>query len=501
MPGYQLSKSTFMYGLQCDKRLYLYKHQRGLMDPISAEQQAVFDRGKAVGLLAQQLFPGGIDASPPHHFQMLEAVETTRQLIANGEKIIYEATFLFDGVIAALDILVRNKAGWWGYEVKSSGKVNGTYITDAAIQYYVIRGSGLVLQDMRLIHLNRDYVRGKDLEIRRLFVSQSVLEPIEKILPLLPEEIARQKQLLQAKTPPETPIGLHCTDPYPCSFIGHCWKSVPTYSVFDISGIQRYQALKWYQKGIQTPDHPELPLDQLNDKQQIQIAAARSQTPQIQQPELTAFVENMEFPLHFLEFRCINPAIPLFPGTRPYQNLPFLFSLHLQEKPGSAAQHFDFLADPAGDPRQQWLEQLLLAVGTSGDILVQDILLSRKLLTDLQQALPSRAIELDLIIPRLKDLTMPFREAWYYHPAMCGKITPHSVFSAMVPEYASYLEISQRVHLPTPFLQKLSGTFTGDWEKACRDIKQDAEVHSIAMLKIIEKITLNLCPSVDVNGQ
>ena len=194
MPGYQLSKSTFMYGLQCDKRLYLYKHQRALMDPVSAEQQAVFDRGKAVGLLAQQLFPGGIDASPPHHFKMLEAVETTRRLIEMGHPIIYEATFLFEGVIAALDILVRNQAGWWGYEVKSSGKVNGTYITDAAIQYYVIRGSGLVLQDMRLIHLNRDYVRGRKLEIRRLFVSQSVLEPIEKILPLLPEEIARQKK-------------------------------------------------------------------------------------------------------------------------------------------------------------------------------------------------------------------------------------------------------------------------------------------------------------------
>lgn len=501
MPGYQLSKSTFMYGLQCDKRLYLYKHQRALMDPVSAEQQAVFDRGKAVGLLAQQLFPGGIDASPPHHFKMLEAVETTRQLIANGEKVIYEATFLLDGVIAALDILVRNRAGWWGYEVKSSRKINGTYITDAAIQYYVIRGSGLVLQDMRLIHLNPDYVLGEQLEIKKLFVSQSVMEPINSIIPLLPEEIARQKELLSSAEPPETPIGLHCSDPYPCSFLGHCWQHVPPNSVFELPGIRRYQALKWYQQGIQTLDHPNLPLDQLHPKQQLQIAATRSQTPQVQIPELTAFVENLNFPLHFLDIRCINPAIPLFAGTRPYQDIPFVFSLHLQEKPGSEPQHRVFLADPERDPRQKWLEQLLMAVGPIGDILVQDILLSRKLLTDLQQTFPSLAHELDQIIPRLKDLMMPFQKNWYSHPAVRGKITPHSVFSALVSEYASYLETSQKVHLPSLFLQKLSGTFTGDREKACRDIKQDAEVHSFAMLKLIEKITLNLYPSVDVNGQ
>jgi hypothetical protein len=140
---YKLSKSTFIRGLQCEKSLYLHKHFYRLKDPVPAEQKAKFDQGNIIGLLAQQLFPGGVDASPNDYYKIAEAVETTKKLIDNNESTIYEATFCFNGILAALDILVKDDDGWKAYEVKSSTKVTETYLKDAAIQYYTIINSGI----------------------------------------------------------------------------------------------------------------------------------------------------------------------------------------------------------------------------------------------------------------------------------------------------------------------------------------------------------------------
>jgi hypothetical protein len=128
MSTHLLSKSTFLRGLQCKKSLYLYKHFYDLKDDITPQQRAIFNQGNEVGILAQQFFPNGVDASPESHFKMQESVDKTKEFIEVGESVIYEATFEFNGVLAALDILVKDDEGWKAYEVKSSTKVSETYV-------------------------------------------------------------------------------------------------------------------------------------------------------------------------------------------------------------------------------------------------------------------------------------------------------------------------------------------------------------------------------------
>ena len=130
MANSKLSKSTFIRGLQCEKSLYLYKHHYRLKDPTPSSLQAVFDQGTIIGLLAQELFPSGADASPKNHIKMFKSVEKTQDFISQEESIIYEATFLYNNVLAALDILVKDEEGWKAYEVKSSTKVSYTYNQD-----------------------------------------------------------------------------------------------------------------------------------------------------------------------------------------------------------------------------------------------------------------------------------------------------------------------------------------------------------------------------------
>src|ERR1041385_2627944 len=133
-----LSKSTFLRGLQCSKSLYLYKNFIQLRDAPSPEQQAIFSRGNNVGLLAQKLFPGGVDATPKKRSDNIAAVNRTRELIEAGATVIYEAAFQHQKVLAILDILVKKEDGWYAYEVKSSLKISNTYILDASLQYWVI---------------------------------------------------------------------------------------------------------------------------------------------------------------------------------------------------------------------------------------------------------------------------------------------------------------------------------------------------------------------------
>jgi hypothetical protein len=165
----RLSKSTFLRGLQCEKSLYLYKHHYNLKDLTSSSLQVVFDQGTNIGLLSQKLFPNGVDASPENHFKVIESVGKTLGFINEGNTVIYEATFLFDEVLAALDILVKDEEGWKAYEVKSSTKISETYVRDAAIQYYTISNSGIDLKDISIVHINNQYFIDGELDVHQLF--------------------------------------------------------------------------------------------------------------------------------------------------------------------------------------------------------------------------------------------------------------------------------------------------------------------------------------------
>ncbi len=160
-----LSKSTFLRGLQCQKSLWLYKHRYDLKDEITPQQEAIFSQGTNVGVLAQELFPEGVDAGAENYWEVEKGIANTQRLIDQGETIIYEASFLFDGVYAAMDILVKDDEGWKAYEVKSSTSVSETYINDAAIQYYILKNAGIDLKDISIVYINNQYEKNGDLDL------------------------------------------------------------------------------------------------------------------------------------------------------------------------------------------------------------------------------------------------------------------------------------------------------------------------------------------------
>ena len=199
-PKHILSKSTFMYGCQCPKRLWLHKYKPQLKDELDEEQQAIFQRGTDVGKLAEGLFPGGVDARPKDTFSYQQSVADTAKYIAAGKKVIYEAAFQYEGLLCAVDILVQRGGRWYAYEVKSTTKVKPEQLPDAAFQYYVITHAGLDLKDFSIVHLNNAYIRKGALDINQLFTPESVLASVLEWQGYINTQATQLKVMLQNKT-------------------------------------------------------------------------------------------------------------------------------------------------------------------------------------------------------------------------------------------------------------------------------------------------------------
>lgn len=278
-----LSKSTYIKGEQCEKALYLFKNRPFLRDKLSMEQRAKFKRGTDVGILAQKLFPGGINMTPNSPSQFSKKVVETMQNLSNpAVNVMYEAVFQYDDTLIMLDILVREGEKWRAIEVKSSLSISPTYMKDAALQYYVLKGCNVPLSDMQLMYINADYVKNGDLDLSQLFVFQSVKDYAEQYQDSIAKNIAHFKDIIKQPHSPKIPIGNQCDTPYRCEFHGHCWKDVPN-----------------------ELDKPY----SIDYKLLYELIGDRNQS--------TAF-------LNLLFYR---PAVPLFDGDKPYTEFIIGFSI------------------------------------------------------------------------------------------------------------------------------------------------------------------------------
>ena len=480
-----LSKSTYMRGRQCPKALWLYKHRRELVPPVDPARQAVYDTGTEVGLLAQQLFPGGVDCTPETPYDFAPAIAATQQAIAAGRSVIYEAAFLHEGVLAALDILVKDADGWKAYEVKSSTSPKEYQWHDAALQAHVIEGCGIPLVDVSIVHLNNSYVRQGAIDVRQLFAITSVKKLVDRERPDVPARIEALKAVLQRPEPPVVDIGPHCSSPFECDFRPHCWAHVP--AVGNVFQLTRAMGKDWelYRRGILLLQ--DIPDDEpLSTAQQRQVAGAKHGTATIDKRELRRWLDGLQYPLHHLDFETFMPAVPLFDGTRPFQQLPFQYSLHTERSPGLAPEHREFLADGTGDPRAAFVERLLADIAPEGDILAYNATFEKQRLQELARDLPPYASVLHALIARIKDLHTPFKAGWYVVPAMNGRTSIKVVLPALVPHLRyDDLAVQEGDSASRLFMQLVAGRYTGDVAQLRHDLLAYCRLDTLAMVEVL----------------
>jgi hypothetical protein len=425
-----LSKSKFIRGEKCRKSLWLHIHQRDL-SVVSDTQQAIMNRGTRVGELARDYFPGGVMAVEGE-YPTAESARRTRELIDQGVETIYEATFIYDDTLIAADILTKTDGQWHLFECKGSTIVKPYYIRDLAVQMYVVTGAGITLADASVMHLNNQYVRRGSLALTELFTCVSVFGVAKGMQDDIPQLLAEFREMLQGEEP-QVAIGGHCNSPYACDFMEYCRGLLPT-------------------------DDSE-PASESDNSPVIHHDFVRNQLAQF------------GYPLYFLDFETMQPAVPMFDESRPYQQIPFQYSLHFLTQKGGELIHSDFLALPAGDPRPDLIRNLIEATRGAGKILTYNVGFERWMLREMARDFPEYSGELQDIISRLEDLMPVFRSKNYYFPSMGDGYSLKAVLPLMVPEL-SYkdLEINNGGDASSLFLQLYDSDDAALIEKTRQDL-------------------------------
>lgn len=428
----RLSKSKYIAGCQCLKRLYFQVHQPELAAEADKSAEAVIEQGREVGMLARQLFPGGVEVGS---MRLDQAIRATRELMANPEvPTIFEGVFEGDGVLVRVDALQRRKENHWRLvEVKSTSELRDHHVEDVGIQSYVLSFSGIKLASVWLAHINRDYVlNGMTVDPRQFFLFRNLTDRVKNLRPELVIRLRSQMNVLAMPTPPEVPVGSHCVNPVVCEFFQHCNQPLPEDHIGYLPRLHASAAEQLEGMGVESIH--EIPADfELSEFQRRVCTAMQTGQPWFS-AELKTELESLRYPLYFMDFETVNPAIPRFSGMRPYDHLPIQWSVHVQRQPGSPTEHFEFLALDSGDPRTAFIASLCEALGEdNGSIVVYNEQFESQRLWELAGWLPAYTDRIRRIQSRLWDL-LPVVRNHVYHPAFGGSFSLKAVLPALVPE-------------------------------------------------------------------
>ncbi len=485
--NHTLSKSRYLSGLQCPKRLWTELHARHLIPPVDASTQARFEEGQEVGNLARRLHPGGL-AIDPGTLRWDRVVPATRRALSQ-RRTLYEAAFRHGGAACRVDILVPAPAEQWDVlEVKSSTRVKEVHLRDLALQGFVLEGSGISVRDYYLVHLDTSYVRRGDLDVEALFRQELVTDQVLERMPSVAGELAGMLAVLHQGSSPEIAIGRHCEEPYECPLKSKCWAFLPEPSVLDLTR-DRKKGFEYLSQGIEGLGEVADGSD-LNSHQRIQVATVRCGEPHVDRPALARFLSSLDYPAYFFDIETFASAVPRFDESRSYQQIPFLFSVHRVEEPGYAPQHFVYLHRNGGDPRPEFLRAARVSLGKRGSIVAYNAPFERRVLQEsAATAVPAWEPWAAELGERFVDLLSPFRDFAYHHPAQVGKVSLKAVLTPLTGMSYGDLEISDGESASREYSRVLSGELEG-LEKA-RSLQQLAKycsLDTLAMVVIVDRL-------------
>jgi hypothetical protein len=397
-------------------------------------RQALFDAGHEVGRLAQQYFSGGVEITE-EFFAIDQAIAATKKAIADGAGVIFEATAASDdGAFSRIDVLkkVEDSDCWDLIEVKMSTSVKEYHYDDMALQRYAFTGAGYKIRKSILMHINSQYVRFGDLDVSALFTLEDCTYEVEARLFDAGGNVAELLKIINQEQEPAIAPGDHCYNPFECDYTGHCWPPRPEHSVYDVFRPG------WKLNALLSRNITEIkdiPNDlEMTTRQQIAVDACKTRQVYKDTGKIRQFLEALEYPLYFLDYETVYCPVPLFDRSRPFQQIPFQFSLHIQKEKNGPLIHVEFLHTGKTDPRQDLIIKLVSHCGNKGSIIVYNQAFEKRINDELGQAFPYFRPALNNISARMVDIMVPFRSRYLYHPDMNCSASLKSVLPAFIPE-------------------------------------------------------------------
>ena len=474
-------------GRQCSKLLWFRYNAKDQIPAPDESQQSVFDQGKEVGELAQQLFPGGIVVAPGI-VNPSEVIAATQKAILLRQPL-YEAAFSYHGGYARTDILAPVAANSWDLvEVKSTTCLKEeVHQPDIAFQAFVLTGAGIKLRKCFLAHINNEFVRQSPIDPQKFFILEDVTKPVSGLSRDIENQIDAMQRVIGAKSHPDIQIGPHCDNPYTCPLHDRCWSFLPEASVFTLyrGGAKCFSLL---QQGIQKlADIPATVT--LTDNQAIQRTTLLAGQAHIDRLALTAFLSQLEYPVSYLDFETIGTAIPLFDGVNPYQQVPFQYSLHILRSANAKPEHCSFLAEGTADPRPEFMCHLRADLPETGSVVTYNASFETSRLRECCELLSEYKPWLRKVTPRIVDLLLPFRGFRYHHPDQNGSNSMKAVLPALTGKGYEQLVIQEGGAASREFLRVTFGQVPAAERRRVRKaLEEYCALDTLGMVQIVGQL-------------
>ena len=485
-----LSKSKYCKCVQCEKILWLKKYKPDCAAEI--DRESVLKNGTKVGELAKGLFGKYEDVEFNEKLNVM--IEKTQELLKNKPNIITEASFNYDNNFCSVDILKNDLDGVEIYEVKSSNEVKDIYIDDASYQYYILSNLGLKVKRVCIVYLNREYIRGKELELDKLFNIEDITDIAKSKQEEIKNNINSINRLMEEhdeNNEPKIDIGMHCIQPYGCEFWNYCTRDLPKPNVFDIVDMRKNKKFEKYYEG--KISFEDLQHEDLNPKFLEQIDfEINNRNIKIDKEAIKELVNSLKYPLYFIDYETYQDAIPEIEGTKPYQQLPFQYSLHIIREKGGPVEHREFLAEiDDKDFLRHFAESMIKDMPEDGSVIIYNKSFEPARNNEIAKLYPDLKDELDRINNNIIDFMVPFKQRKYYCKEMQGSSSIKYVLPALYPDdptldYHNLTMVHNGTEAPEVFLS-LEGKTKEEQEEIRKHLLEYCELDTYAMVKVWEK--------------
>ena len=423
-----LSKSKYCRGITCPKMLWMdeYMPDKG----IEINNESVFENGNIVGNTAKKIFGDNIDIE--YNSDLKQMVLNTKEVIDNNKNaIITEASFCYQNNFCSVDILVKNDNTYEIYEVKSSTKVKDIYLEDASYQTYILKKLGMDVKKVCIVYINSFYERHGDLNLKSLFNIEDVTDNAFSKLSDIDNNIKSLEKIIDNKNEPNFEISRNCIKPYECPYFDYCTRNLDKPNIFSIKRLRSASKFKLYNDGIIAIN--DLKNEKIDDKARVEIDYINSNKELINELQIKKFLETLSYPLYYLDFETFQEPIPSFNNERPYEQIPFQYSLHYQKEKGGKLEHTEFLAEKPGDTRRELAEKLCRDIPLNACTVAYNMNFEKTVIKRLANLFPDLSSHLMNIHDNVHDLMVPFYNMDYYNTKMAGSYSIKYVLPALFP--------------------------------------------------------------------
>ncbi|MDP2656451.1 MAG: DUF2779 domain-containing protein [bacterium] len=451
-----LTKTNFMSYLDCPVHLWLEKIHKELVPPFTAEVERLFAQGHMVDDKARELFPGGVEVQG-YNF---DGHRNTQRLLASTATVLYQPTIVVDDLSCRADILVRSGDGWDLHEVKMSAGVTDGHYNDATFQTILFRRAGVKINKTFVTYINNKYVRAGDIDVTQLFIDEDVSSQVAKRYASIEALIPKAKEVFTWGGVLRKEHIASCADPRSCEWI-KLWTD-------SMSGDVRDALLA-----------------------DASVAAAKELPPlYIDKEGIATELAGLQYPLYFFDYETHSSPIPSFDGYRPYQQIPFQFSLYIIPSPDGTPMIHDFLMKTFEDPVPALLEFFAHVMGREGSVISWYAPFEKARNDEMALTHPEYADLLADVNSRTYDLMDIFKKGFYTDPAFGGSNSLKKVMPVLAPEL-SYKNLA---------IQE-GGTASASWamvtdpsvpevkrEKLYNDMIQYCQLDVYAMVRILDVV-------------